>query len=150
MGPLLASLLALSSAQSVKAPVSDPYPGSLEELARDLRGNDASRRRFAIREMNRTARVARKHEFGPLDSDRTMDAIQKLEFLDDHAAPTCLKHLQIDLEVRGCARLLGHLETSGARRILSEARSRTTKKADIRAIDRTLRILEAAAHESAP
>lgn len=150
MGPLMGAWLGVHVAQSVIAPTSNRHPESLEELVRDLRGADASRRRFAIREMNRVARVARRHEFGSLDSDATMDALQQLKFLDDQAVGVCVAHLQQDVEVRGCGRLLGHLETVTAYRVVSEARSRTTSRGEQRVLDRTLSILEDARSGAAP
>lgn len=150
MGPLpLAVTLAVLNAQSVIAPVTDIRPGSLEELARDLQNTDASRRRFAIREINRVARVSRKHEFGPLTNDTTMDALQKLDFLDDHVVRICIRHLQADIEVRGCGKLVGHLETVAARPVVAAARARTSQRGEQRVLDRTLEILDAAIAEQA-
>ena len=130
--------------------MADPRPDSLQGLVRDLRGSDRSRRTFAIRELNRIARVSRKHEFGPLTSEATVDALQNLEFLDDHAAEACIQLLSEDLEVGGCARLLGYLETAAGVPALQAARTRTERKADLRRIDRTLAILTAAQKESTP
>ena len=130
--------------------MADPRPNSLEGLVRDLDGSDRSRRTFAIRELNRIARISRKHEFGPLTSEATVDALQNLEFLDAHAADVCIQHLHGDVEVRGCARLLGYLETAAGTPALQAARARTDRKATIRRIDRTLAILAAAKQESAP
>jgi hypothetical protein len=122
----------------------------MEGLARDLRGADASRRRFAVRELNRIARLSRKHEFGSLESEATADALQKLRFLDDYVAGTCIDHLRADLEVRGCARMLGRLETVAARPVVAEARARTESRSEARLLDRTLSILTAAEAERLP
>ncbi len=151
MAPLLL-WMALSApvAQDSWSPVSDPRPDSMEGLARDLRGADASRRRFAVRELNRIARVSRKHEFGSLDAESTMDALQKLKFLDDYVASICIEHLEADLEVRGCARLLGHLEAVAARPVVAAARARTERRNEARLLDRTLSILDAAQPVGAP
>ena len=96
-----------------------------------------------MRELNRIARVSRKHEFGSLESEATMDALQKLKFLDDHVASVCIGHLRADVEVRGCARLLGRLETAAARSVVAEARARTERRGEARLLDRTLSILDA-------
>ncbi len=147
---LLSVVLAVATlqAQTIKGPVSDPHPDSMEGLLRELRGTDRSRRRFAIREFNHIARVARKREFGPLERDSTMSALQQLAYLDDYVAEACIAHLRNDIEVRGCARLLGHLETTHAYRAVSEARSRADSRGTSRVLDRTLRILEQASKEA--
>ena len=142
--------LGVASAQDGGSRMSGPRPDSMEELVRDLEGADRSRRRFAIRELNRIARVSRKHEFGSLESEATLDALQRLEFLDEFAADVCIKNLSADVEVRGCARLLGHLETASARPVLSATLSRTENKGEARRLERTLEILELAAKEPKP
>lgn len=143
-------VLGTASAQDPRGRMADPRPDSLEGLVRDLEGSDRSRRTFAIRELNRIARVSRKHEFGPLTSEATIDALQNLEFLDQYAADVCIEHLRLDVEVRGCARLLGYLETAASKPALQAARTRTERKATIRRIDRTLAILATANEESTP
>lgn len=143
-------VFATAFAQDPRGRMADPRPDSLQGLVRDLQGSDRSRRTFAIRELNRIARVSRKHEFGPLTSEATVDALQNLEFLDDHAADACIKLLSEDLEVGGCARLLGYLETAAAAPALQAARAGTERKLELRRIDRTLAILAAAQQESAP
>ena len=143
-------VLGTASAQDPRGRMADPRPDSLEGLVRDLAGSDRSRRTFAIRELNRIARISRKHEFGPLTSEATIDALQNLEFLDQHAANVCIQHLRLDVEVRGCARLLGYLETAAGKTALQAARTRTDRKATIRRIDRTLAILAAENEESTP
>ncbi|HCH66669.1 MAG: hypothetical protein CL927_13020 [Deltaproteobacteria bacterium] len=150
LNALLWMFLGVAFAQDARSRMSDPRPDSMEALVKDLQGTDRSRRRFAIRELNRIARVSRKHEFGSLESDSTLDALQKLELLDDFAADVCIQNLAKDVEVRGCARLLGYLETATAEPVMAAALRRTESKGEARRLQRTLEILRVAAEESNP
>jgi len=146
---LLLSWLATAPAfaQNAWDPVSDVRPGSLEALARDLDSTDASRRGFAIRELNRVARLSRKAEFGNLEDGRTTDALANLDFLDEAIAPICMGHVSRDIEVRHCASLLARLETAAARPVLVEARKRTDSKRLHKHLSRAIATLDKAAQE---
>ncbi len=143
--PLVANLAGV--AQNAWDPTSDPRPDTLELLVRDLEGADGSRRRYAIRELNRVARLSRKAEFGPLDDERTTDALSNLSFLDEAVAGVCIAHIAADIEVAGCARLLARLETMAARPVLSDALRRADSRRAQKALRSAIAVLESAALE---
>jgi len=128
-------------------PVSDVRPGSLESLARDLDSPDVSRRGFAIRELNRVARLSRKAEFGNLEDTRTSDALANLDFLDEAIAPICIRHVSRDIEVVRCANLLARLETAAARPVLVDARNRVDSNRVKKRISKAISTLDKAAEE---
>lgn len=128
-------------------PVSDVRPGSMESLARDLDSLDTSRRGFAIRELNRVARLSRKAEFGSLEDARTVDSLSNLDFLDNAVAPICIRHVSRDIEVTGCASLLARLETASARPVLVDARSRADSSRVKKRLGRAIAKLDRAAEE---
>ena len=134
-------------AQNAWDPVSDVRPGSMEALARDLESTDVSRRGFAIRELNRVARLSRKSEFGSLEDARTVDALSNLDFLDEVIAPICIQHVSRDVELVRCGRLLARLETGAARTVLMDARARTESSRTKKRLSRSIAILDRAAEE---
>lgn len=134
-------------AQNAWDPTSDLRPGSLEALARDLDSTDAARRSFAIRELNRVARLSRKHEFGPLESPSTTDALINLNFMDEVVVPICMRHVSRDVEVVRCAMFLAKLETVSARPVLAAARSRAERSRMKKRINKSIATLDKAAEE---
>ena len=149
MTPLFVSAwLAMPAvAQNAWDPVSDVRPDSMEALVRDLESTDASRRTFAIRELNRVARMSRKAEFGSLDSPRTTDALSNLDFLDEVAVPVCVQHISRDIEVRRCSTLLVRLETVAARPVLQSALERTESGRLKKHLSKAVAALDSAAAE---
>ncbi len=116
---------------------------SVDELVRDLRGEDPSDALFAARELKAQTKSYNKTvERGNPSSVRVLEARQKLAQIEERAAGPCLDMLSDDRMARPCAGLIAELGMTNALPVLHEAHQPDRPGLTRRVLKRAIRSLE--------
>ena len=116
---------------------------SVDELVRDLRGEDASDALFAARELKAQTKSYNKTVArGNPSSVRVLEARHKLAQIEERAAGPCLDLLWDDRMARPCAGLVAELGMTNALPALHDANQPDRPGLTRRALRRAIRSLE--------
>ena len=115
---------------------------SLERYANDLVGDDTSERLYAVRVLRRRVRGAWRIAGRNNMELRVIEARQTLSHFDTLVAPRCIRQLKVANTRKGCASILGMLETADALDELRAAQHTTNRKSDVRVIQRAIHRIE--------